>query len=219
MLFGGLPSFDTFVFLVVALVLAITVHEAAHAWVATKLGDPTPSRMGRLTLNPLSHLDPMGTLLIFIVGFGWGRPVMYDPRNIRSGRFGEMMVALAGPVSNIILAALIAIPGRIYLFQHHALPVGQVYTFLSIVVTLNIFLAAFNLIPIPPLDGSKILYLALDSFGVSRMQIMRLEQTGPMLLLLLIFGDRLLNTHILQSILEPIIILLQWIVGSTGLPF
>lgn len=219
MLFGGLPSFDTLVFLFVALVIAIAFHEAAHAWMATRLGDPTPSNMGRLTLNPLSHLDPLGTLLIFIVGFGWGRPVMYNPRNIRSGRFGEMMVALAGPVANIILAVIFAIPGRIYLFQHNALPEGQIYVFLATVVTLNIFLAAFNLIPIPPLDGSKILYLVLEGLGVSTSTIVRLEQMGPILLLMLIFADRLLGSNLLQLILEPVIIFLQWIVGSAGLPF
>jgi len=219
MLFSGISSFDTVVFMVVALILAITFHEAAHAWMATRLGDDTPKMMGRLTLNPLAHLDPIGTLLIFVVGFGWGRPVMYNPNNIKSGRFGEMLIALAGPFANVIMAFVFALPGRIYLLQHSSLPQGQIYVFLATVVTLNIFLAAFNLIPIPPLDGSKILYLILENFGASPRSIIALEQMGPMLLLILILADRLLGTHILQTLLEPVIILLQWIVGSTSLPF
>jgi Zn-dependent protease len=219
MLFAGLSSFDAIVFFVVALIVAISFHEFAHAWMATRLGDPTPGQMGRLTINPLAHLDPLGTLMIFIVGFGWGKPVAYNPRYISSGRFGEMLIALAGPIANVLTALIFALPGRIYLLQHSALPDGQVYVFLATVVTLNIFLAAFNLIPIPPLDGSKVLYLVLSSFGVGPQRIIQLEQIGPAILLMLIFADRLVGTNILQTLLEPIIILLQWIVGSSGLPF
>jgi Zn-dependent protease len=219
MLFAGLTSFDAIVFLVVALILAISFHEFAHAWMANRLGDPTARQMGRLTLNPLAHLDPLGTIMIFVVGFGWGKPVMYDPRQVASGRFGEMMIALAGPIANIIMAFVFALPGRIYLLQNNALPDGQVYVFLATVVTLNIFLAAFNLIPVPPLDGSKVLYLILSSFGVSSARIMQLEHMGPMLLLMLILADRMLSANILQTLLEPVIILLQWIVGSSSLPF
>ncbi len=216
-----LPIFqqlDTLIFFLVALVVAITVHEFAHALVATQLGDPTPKAAGRLTLNPGAHLDPMGTILIFLVGFGWGKPVPYNPNFVRRGRWGEMLVAIAGPLSNIIVAFLLAIPGRIFLMTHQALPEGQIYTFLAIVVTLNIFLAAFNLIPIPPLDGSKILYLILDSVGVSHQRIIWLEQMGPVLLLLLIFADRLLGINLLFRLLDPIIALMQWFVGSSTIP-
>ena len=219
MLLGALQHPDTLIFLVVSLVLAITIHEFSHAWMATKLGDNTAKFLGRLTLNPLAHLDIMGTILIFLVGFGWGKPVPYNPAYVRHGRFGEMLIAISGPVSNILLAFLVALPGRIYLIQHQALPEGQLYTFLAVLVTLNIFLAAFNLIPIPPLDGSKILYLILGIFNVRQETISRLEQVGPTALLLLIFADRLFNTNFVFGLLEPVIVVIQWVVGSSTIPF
>jgi len=219
MLLGIFQQLDTFVFFLVALIIAITIHEFSHAWAATMLGDPTAKMAGRLTLNPLSHLDPMGTILIFLVGFGWGKPVPYNPSFVRRGRFGEMMVALAGPISNIVMAVLFALPGRIYLITHQTLPDSPIYVFLAIVVTLNIFLAAFNLIPIPPLDGSKVLYLILSNFGISHGRILALERTGPILLLLLIFADRLIGTNIIFTLLEPVIALIQWVVGSSIIPF
>ncbi len=219
MLLGVLQHFDTLVFFIVALVTAITVHEFAHAWMSTRLGDPTARAAGRLTFNPLAHLDPMGTVMLFLVGFGWGKPVPYNPNFVRRGRFGEMLVAVAGPLANILVAFLFALPGRIYLITHQALPESNIYVLLAVIVTLNIFLAAFNLIPIPPLDGSKILYLILGSLGVSSHRIISLEQMGPILLLLLIFADRLLGTNILFTLLEPIIALIQWFVGSSTIPF
>lgn len=219
MLFSIFQQPDIFVFLLVSLVIAITIHEFSHAWMATRLGDGTAKHLGRLTLNPLSHLDIMGTLMILVVGFGWGKPVPYNPAHVSRGRFGEMLIAISGPLSNIVVAFIAALPGRIYLLQHQALPEGQIYTFLAVLVTLNIFLAAFNLIPIPPLDGSKILYLILDGFNVRQETIFRLEQMGPTLLLLLIFADRLFGTDIIYRLLEPVIAVIQWIVGSTTLPF
>ncbi|MFH0905339.1 MAG: site-2 protease family protein [bacterium] len=210
---------DTLVFFVVSLVAAITIHEFAHAWAATSLGDITAKASGRLTLNPLAHLDPMGTLMLFVVGFGWGKPVPYNPSFVRRGQWGEVLVAIAGPMANIALAFVAALPGRIYLIGHQALPEGQIYVFLATVVTLNIFLAAFNLIPIPPLDGSKILYLLLTNLGISHYRVTMLEQYGPMLLLLLIFTDRLVGTNIVFTLLEPVIALIQWFVGSSTIPF
>lgn len=219
MLLSAFQRLDVMIFLVVALLVAITFHEFAHAWVANRLGDSTAKHLGRLTLNPLVHLDVMGTIMIFLVGFGWGKPVPYNPARLTRGRFGEVLVAVAGPLSNILLALLFALPGRIYLIQHQALPEGQIYTFLAVMVTLNILLAAFNLIPIPPLDGSKILYLILDSFNIRQETILRIEQMGPIALLLLIFSDRLFGTDLIYRLLEPVIAVLQWIVGSSTLPF
>ncbi len=210
---------DILIFLMVALLVAITVHEFAHAWAANRLGDSTAKHLGRLTLNPLSHLDFMGTIMIFLVGFGWGKPVPYNPARLSRGRVGEVLVAISGPLSNILLALLFALPGRIYLIQNQTLPEGQIYTFLAVMVTLNIFLAVFNLIPIPPLDGSKILYLILDSFNIRQETILRIEQMGPIALLLLIFSDRLFGTGLIYRLLEPVIAILQWIVGSSTLPF
>lgn len=219
MLFSSLQQLDTIIFMIVSLVVAITIHEFSHAWVATRLGDGTAKYLGRLTLNPLAHLDIMGTILIFLVGFGWGKPVPYNPAHVARGRFGEMLIAIAGPASNILVAFIAALPGRIYLITNQALPEGQIYTFLAVMVTLNIFLAAFNLIPIPPLDGSKILYLVLETFNVRQESIMWLERTGPIALLMLIFADRLIGTNIIYWALEPIIAVIQWFVGSSTIPF
>ena len=216
MLLTQFQRLDTLIFFIVALVVAITVHEFAHAWMALKQGDSTAKMLGRLTLNPAAHLDFMGTLLLFLVGFGWGKPVPYNPNLLRHGMWSEVLIALAGPAANIITAFLFALPTRLYVMSHQALPEGQIYIFLATIVTLNIFLAAFNLIPIPPLDGSKILYLILGNLGVRRAVMWQLEQYGPMLLLALIIMDRVTGTSILFSILEPIIAAFNFLVGAGG---
>lgn len=216
MLLGLLSSFDTFVFFVVALIVAITVHEFAHAWMATKLGDPTAKLSGRLTLNPLAHLDPLGTIMLFLAGFGWGRPVPYNPHFVRRGIWGEVMIAFAGPISNIATAFIFALPSRIYLILTGAIPDGNIFRFLAVIVTLNVLLAAFNLLPIPPLDGSKLLYLILDRLSFGRVDIRSFERVGPMFLLALIFAERMFNLNIIFRILEPVIAVINWIVGSVG---
>jgi len=227
---GQAFSLDIWVFTIVGALVAITVHEFAHALTAHWLGDDTAKMTGRLTLNPLAHWDNVGTTLMMLLitmramGFnvltiGWAKPVPYNPARVARGRFGEMLIAVAGPISNILVAFLVALPGRIYLINHGSLPAGQIYIFLASVVTINIFLAAFNLIPVPPLDGSKILYLILDWLNVRQETISWLEQTGPFLLLLLIFADNLFGFSVLSWLLEPVIVIIQWIVGSSTLPF
>lgn len=131
----------------IGLLVAVTIHEFSHALAADRLGDPTPRAMGRLTLNPLAHLDPLGTIMIFIAHFGWGKPVPIDPYNFKNPRRDEIIVSLAGPASNFILGSAI---GIIYLTT------GYTNEILYIVSIINFSLGVFNLIPIPPLDGSKI---------------------------------------------------------------
>ncbi len=137
----------TLIFSFIGLLVAITIHEFSHAWTADRLGDPTPRAMGRLTLNPLAHLDPLGTLMLFIAHFGWGKPVPIDPYNFKNPRRDEIFVALAGPASNLILGSLI---GIIYLTT------GYTNEILYTLAIVNFSLCVFNLIPIPPLDGSKV---------------------------------------------------------------
>lgn len=218
MLLGLLSSLDTFVFFVVALVIAITIHEWAHAWVATLLGDPTARLSGRLTLNPVSHMDPLGTIMLFLAGFGWGRPVPYNPNFVKQGKLGEVIIALSGPASNIVVAFIFALPARIMLLQTGTVPEGNLFRFLAIVVTLNVLLAAFNLIPIPPLDGSKILYLILDKVSFGAVSWAAFERIGPLLLLALIFAERLFNINIIFRLLDPVIFLINWIIGASS-PF
>lgn len=147
-----------------AVLVAITFHEYAHAWVADRLGDETPSMQGRLTLNPLAHLDPVGTVLLVFAGFGWGKPVEIDTRNFNrnvSQAKGEMLVSIAGPAMNFILAIVFAlIMGVVYMFvpsTFFATTLGEVvWLLLQECVLINIGLGVFNLLPLPPLDGSKI---------------------------------------------------------------
>lgn len=136
-----------------AVLVALALHEAAHAYTADTLGDPTPRRLGRVTLNPLVHLDLMGTLLLVVVHFGWGKPVPVDPRYFRQPRRDMMLVALAGPLANIITATIFGLGLRIV--DHELSPL--VYTAVDALVLISLLLAVFNLLPIPPLDGSKIL--------------------------------------------------------------
>jgi Zn-dependent protease len=161
-------AIQVFVLLAIFLLVAFPVHEFAHALAAYRLGDGTARMFGRLTLDPVAHFDPLGGLLLAVTmvtshgtsGFGWAKPTPYLPQNLRGGVRGEAIVALAGPLSNLVLAAVAAIPIRI--IDAAALPVpGLVVTILLTFISINILLMVFNLVPIPPLDGSKVLYAFL----------------------------------------------------------
>lgn len=142
-----------------SIVIAIAVHEFAHAYAADKLGDMTPRSQGRVTLNPLSHLDPWGTLLILIVGIGWGRPVMFSPHNLKNPRRDTALIAIAGPVSNIIMAVSAALIFHFINSAGIAMGAfeGAAVLILTYFITINLALAIFNMIPIEPLDGFKVL--------------------------------------------------------------
>lgn len=143
----------TFLLLVIPLLYSVIVHELAHGWVAYRLGDPTAKWLGRLTLNPLKHLDLMGTLMLFLFGFGWAKPVPVNPDNLRAQRSSLIFVSAAGIVANTIVAFLAILLYRL-LSPSPDNPAGIMLHYLA---QINIILASFNLIPIPPLDGSKIL--------------------------------------------------------------
>tara|TARA_B100000315_G_scaffold164410_1_gene153036 strand:+ start:107 stop:730 length:624 start_codon:yes stop_codon:yes gene_type:complete len=141
-------------YFIIALVVAITVHEFSHAWMANYLGDPTAKYRGRISLNPIRHLDLMGTIMLFLIGLGWGKPVPVNPANLRSPKRDSALVSLAGPASNILVAIVIALPYKYLLMNSGA---TELTAMLRAVFDLNLLLALFNLIPIPPLDGSKII--------------------------------------------------------------
>ena len=150
---------------VIVLFTALPVHEAAHAWASDKLGDPTAKNMGRLTLNPFAHLDLMGSLCILVAGVGWAKPVPINPYRYKNPRVGTALSALAGPASHILLAYIFMIfyklGAGLFLSYGSSQAVWGIFAILQMVILLNISLAVFNLLPIPPLDGSKILQLVL----------------------------------------------------------
>ncbi|MCD6109478.1 site-2 protease family protein [bacterium] len=143
-------TLEAYAYLIIALVIVISIHEASHAFVAYKLGDPTAKNRGRLTLNPKAHLDVLGTLMLFIAGFGWGKPVPVNPYNFKNPIKDSALVSLAGPASNLLTALICSIP-----LKYVSLPVS-IATLLWTITDLSILLAIFNLLPFPPLDGSKI---------------------------------------------------------------
>ncbi len=184
---------------VLAVLLCLTVHETCHGLAALALGDPTAKRMHRLSLNPLHHIDWLGLAAMFIAGFGWAKPVPVDMRYFRHPRSGMALTALAGPASNFLLAL-----GAMFcasLAAYFALPAGVVtvwlFDFLMTTAVLSIGLGLFNLIPIPPLDGSKVLFALLPESAYYT--LMRYERYGMVLLLLLVWfgvGDGVLSRAI-----------------------
>ncbi len=216
-LLSGRVGLEEVVALLVSLVVGISVHEFAHAAAATWLGDPLPGRQGRLTLSPAAHLELMGSLMFLIGGFGWGRPVQYNPYALRAGpRSGPAIVALAGPASNVLLAILLAVivraldlglgPAR---FQQD---LGFVFILLGLLQTMvfyNLLLAFFNLIPIAPLDGFTVL------LGLLPPQLAyQFEQTrtwGILLLFaLILFGGGILG----ELLYRPVSSLFRLLIGA-----
>ncbi|WP_457554208.1 site-2 protease family protein [Desulfobacula sp.] len=187
-----------FLLIAIPLLYAIIFHELAHGWVAYRMGDPTAKNLGRLSLNPIRHLDPMGTIMLFLVGFGWAKPVPVNFANLRDRRKGMILVASAGIVMNMILAFSALFLSRLLSLPESSMPAGVLYIFAKI----NIILAAFNLIPIPPLDGSKILL----GFAPPNIQayLLRLERFGFLIVIGLLF----------TGALDPVINFFQWMILS-----
>jgi Zn-dependent protease len=174
---------------IVILILSVVIHEVSHGYMADRLGDPTPRLQGRLTLNPIRHLDPVGSLIVPLLTsmagftFGWAKPVEYNPYNIKNKRQGEFLIALAGPLSNIFIALVFSLIIRATLaYGGEAGPFVEISIY---IVVINLVLAIFNLIPLPPLDGSKLLFSALpQQYGRFRMM---LEQYSFIFILVVVF--------------------------------
>ncbi len=187
----------TFAIVAVSLLYSIIIHELAHGWVADRMGDSTARWMGRLTLNPLKHLDPIGTIMLFIVGFGWARPVPVNFGNLRHFRKGLFFVSAAGITANAILAFIAILLLRLLSPQSES-----VKLLLYFMAQINIMLAAFNLIPIPPLDGSKILMAFLSEKAQYAMA--RIEPYGMFIIIGLLF----------LGVLDPLINFFRWVILS-----
>ena len=189
---------------IIALVVALSIHEFAHAFAAYKLGDTTAQQAGRLTLNPLAHLDPIGSLMMILVGFGWAKPVPVNPYNLLGNKLrGMAITAAAGPISNILQAFVFALPIRFGLVDM-GFPYNPDVLFpslgelLSLLVWINVLLAVFNMIPLGPLDGLKVLFGLLPSHLTRRLE--PLAQYGSLLLMMLMF---LGSGALLSSIIYP----------------
>ncbi|MCS5696576.1 site-2 protease family protein [Desulfofundulus thermocisternus] len=189
----NLPSLYEMALMLPGIILGLTFHELAHGWVADRLGDTTARYQGRLTLNPLVHVDVIGLIMLFIAGFGWAKPVPVNPYNFRGDmRRGLMLVSLAGPATNMLLAVAGAVALGLGAWK---LPYGQ--EIVINIIHINVILAVFNLLPIPPLDGSKILAGVLPG---RQPWLYMLENYGIIILLLLLF------TGIIGKVLRWIIV-------------
>ena len=199
-----LPDLRELSLLFAAVLLAVTVHEFAHALVADRLGDPTPRQLGRLTLNPLAHLDVLGTIFFVLFRFGWAKPVPVNPRNFANPRQGMLQVALAGPLANVTVAFAVGL-----FFKTQGPPAPPWGELAAMVVLINVVLAVFNLIPIPPLDGSRILegLLPVEQAIAYR----RIQPYGTIIILVLLY------TRVIGSLLMPAV---RWLYGlATGTGF
>ena len=189
------------VLLIPALVFSLSFHEFAHAWMAYRLGDSTAARMGRLTLNPMSHLDPIGSLALLLMGFGWAKPVPVDARYLENPRWDMVKVAAAGPISNIILAIIAALVLRLLIDSDFLS--NSVKTFFIIFMQINITLAVFNLLPVPPLDGSQIMSPFLEKqFGPDI--VWKMQAYGPRVLFFIILFSMITDIHIFSFVINPI---------------
>lgn len=216
-MFSG--SFNTWLqetlYFLPALLIALSVHEFAHAYVAYKLGDRSQKALGRLTLSPLAHIDPIGFIFMLIFKFGWGKPVMVDDRNFTHRRKATMLVSLAGPLSNVLLALIFTVVLKL-LDVFGALNVmansnvGQILTImLFYAIQFNMVFAVFNLIPLPPFDGSKVLYYFLPYKAKQFMD--KVEQYSIWILIFLMITD--LYVLIIQPAYSLLGIIINWILS------
>lgn len=212
-----------FLLYILSLVIAITIHEFSHAFVADRLGDPTPRLQGRLTLNPLAHLDPIGSLLMLIARFGWGKPVVFDPYNLKNPRRDAGLISIAGPISNLLLATFCSMLLHLLLFMRLSLLSNSLLSLFSFglmsllqpLIVLNIVLAIFNLVPIHPLDGFKIVEGLLPHDKAKEWH--KLERLGLILLLVLVFGPAAPLNAIISPAINFFLSLLLPGVGDSGI--
>lgn len=191
---------------------ALSFHEYAHAWMASKCGDQTAARMGRLTLNPTAHLDPIGSIMILFVGFGWAKPVPVDGRNLKNPRIDMMKVAAAGPISNLLLAMISGILLRS--FNNFQILNDSLFLILIYFTRINISLAIFNLIPVAPLDGSQIFsgYLMKKNPSLA----WKIQSYGPQVLFGIILFSYVTGFSILWLIMEPFVSFFMFLFTGTG---
>lgn len=204
----------TLVFFLVAVVFGLTVHEFAHAYVASRQGDQTARLMGRLSLNPLKHLDPIGALMFLVVGIGYAKPVPVNPANLKDGKRGDFYVSMAGIVTNLVVAFLFALPFRVIqlLGGDIAAIDSVVLEFAQTMILVNVLLAAFNILPFPPLDGSKAIGILVPRN--LEPAYYRYLQIGPVILIAVFGVYFITGINFFSPILDPIIALFRYLVAG-----
>jgi len=211
---GG-RSIESLILSLPGVIVAMTFHEFAHAWVATKLGDDTPRLQGRLNLNPMSHIDPVGLISLMLLGFGWGRPVQINTRNINSKYSlskAEALVAVAGPVMNIIIAFIALLASAILLITIDVFtkPIQILITILQSITIVNLGLGVFNLIPVYPLDGSKVIGHFL-SYRAREWMIQN-QFLLTIILFLVVFSTNIIG-YIVQYLYQGMLMLVELLIG------
>lgn len=189
---------------VLVILISLSIHEFSHAAFGAALGDNTAKQSGRLTLNPLAHIDFLGFAMLLFIGFGWGKPVPMNPHNLKYLRWGPTFVALAGPLANLIAVLASGIVLKVVLGVAHLPFDNLLVQFLGLLVLVNLILMLFNLIPIPPLDGSKVLLSVLAGPEHARTRFL-LETRGPLILLALIILDNIFGFNIFGRLFSGVL--------------
>ncbi len=207
-----------FIFWLIALVIALSVHEYAHARVADELGDPTPKLAGRLTLNPLAHFDPLGTLFLLLFHFGWGKPVPIDPYNLKDPRRDQALIALAGPGSNFFTALFLSLVNKILLFFLSGITIVSIISLtLEVTVVLNLGLGIFNLMPFVPLDGHHVL-LGFLPYDLAK-DIQEILQQYSLIIIAFLFLPLFGGYSLISLVLEPLVMFFaKLLLGPSVLP-
>ncbi len=187
-----------------AILIALSVHEFLHAYAAYRLGDNTAERAGRLTLNPMAHIDWLGLFALVLIGFGWGKPVPVNPYNLKYKKWGNALVALAGPLANLISIIIFGLVLKLLGVYTDLTSGNLLIQFINLLIIINAVLLTFNLIPIPPLDGSAVLFTVLSGAKYDRFKA-NLEARGPMILLGLILFDNLFNIGIFSALFSRVV--------------
>jgi len=206
------------IYLIPAILISLSFHELAHAFISYRLGDPTAKDAGRLTLNPLKHLDPLGTLMILVTRFGWAKPVPINPMYYNDRRKGTILVSIAGPLSNILLAIIFAFPLLYVNLKYGYQPLKTIsipaitYNLSSLLFVINLNLAVFNVLPVPPLDGSKILSGVLPTRHYFK--LMQYENYIGVIFLLIVF----IFPGVLHSVMGPIVGAIAQLIYNIVLP-
>lgn len=202
----------------VAIFVSLTVHEFSHALVGKLRGDLTAEREGRLTLNPLAHLDLMGLIPLLVFGFGWAKPVPFNPYNLKNPKWDSVLIALAGPFSNLVIATVSSIAFRVLISSGAIDLTNLLAAFLFFLILLNLFLALFNVIPIHPLDGSKLFFALFDQPHHARLRDF-VAIRGPQILMMAVFISLLTNIDIFFFVSRPAYAICESLFGSSCIAY